>query len=196
MSAAADLTVDILSFWHPGSGSGAGMAHDALAHRDPLGLPVLPGRHIKGLLRDALESAEAWGWDNHDGLAVQLFGGRSRDDEVPTAGTLRVSDAALHTATAQWLAGPEGRALIPGLFRYLHATAIEASGVASDKSLRAIEVVVPLRLHARLEPVPGAQPPGQWPQRIAEVLPLVRAVGALRNRGLGRARCTLEEVAA
>ncbi|EDN71906.1 hypothetical protein BGS_0240 [Beggiatoa sp. SS] len=43
----------------PGVGGGAVL--DELVHKDGYGLPCLPGRTIKGLLRDGSVSAEMWG---------------------------------------------------------------------------------------------------------------------------------------
>ena len=48
------LKIDIQSYWHPSTGRGQGSDVDALAHRDKDGIPCLPGRTIKGLLRDAV----------------------------------------------------------------------------------------------------------------------------------------------
>ncbi|WP_019627861.1 RAMP superfamily CRISPR-associated protein [Thioalkalivibrio sp. AKL10] len=196
---AARLTIDIRSWWHPGSGRGGGAVVDATAHRDADGLPVLPGRHIKGLLRDALECAETWGWAGHEGLAQRLFGTRTEDagGQPPQPGCLRVSDARLPQDIAAYLSGHEiGRGLIPGLFHSRFATAIDHdTGTALDHSLRGIEVVVPLQLEAQVQPVPGRAPQEGWDARLAEVLPLIRAVGAGRHRGLGRAELALEVAA-
>lgn len=197
------LTVDIQHYWLPGTGRGGGAMLDATAHRDPKGLPVLPGRHLKGLLREALESAAAWGWAGYSGLAAQLFGDRTESSVaegiIPAAGTLRVSDARLPAELASQLANSAHaarRARLARLYRVLAATRIDPdSGTAADQSLRSIEVVVPLRLHARIEPIPGAEPPADWPQRLQAVLPLIPAVGSKRNRGLGRALLSLAPAA-
>jgi len=107
---------------------------------------------------------------------------------------LRVSDATLPAPLARWLAGP-GREYQPALFRGLYATAVEhESGTARDKTLRGVEVTVPLALTARIEPIPGRAPPDGWPRLIERILPLVEAVGAHRSRGLGRAVLRLAEV--
>jgi CRISPR/Cas system CMR subunit Cmr4 (Cas7 group RAMP superfamily) len=45
---ACNLKIDLRGYWHPGSGRGGGVVMDAMAHRDSTGLPVLPGRHLKG----------------------------------------------------------------------------------------------------------------------------------------------------
>lgn len=190
------IHIDLRGYWHPGGGRGQGLVLDATCHRDADGLPVLPGRHLKGLLRDALERAEAWNWAGYQGLASALFGDRPKGDDArtPRPGSLRVGDARLPNEIAAHLAGDEGKELRSGLFRPLYATAVEhATGTAKEKSLRGIEVVVPLELDAALSAIPGREPPSDWPERLRAVLPLIDAVGAHRNRGLGRAVLTLED---
>ncbi len=191
----AALEIDLKGYWHAGGGRGAGAVLDAVVHRDPDGLPVLPGRHLKGLLRDALTRAEAWGWpDCPQSSAETLFGKPASDTKESVPGCLRISDAVLPREVATWLSGDDGRAYLPYLFRALYATAVEHdSGTALDKSLRGIEVTVPLVLTARITPVPGKTPPEDWRARIRGVLPLIDAVGGHRTRGLGRAVLTLRE---
>ncbi|WP_421621538.1 RAMP superfamily CRISPR-associated protein [Alkalilimnicola ehrlichii] len=194
----ARLRIDLRSYWHSGGGTSGGATADALVQRDAHGLPVVPGRHLKGLLREAVAAAGDWGWSGYTGLAEHLFGERSVEGErVPAPGCLRVGDARLRSDLADWLAETEeGRALRPGFYRTLHATAIDhRSGTALDRSLRGVEVTVPLQLVARVTPV-SDRVPAAWMTRLGEVLPLIRAVGAQRSRGLGRAVLTLEEEAA
>jgi hypothetical protein len=192
------LHIRLQTYWHAGTGRGLGAAVDAAAYRDADGLPALPGRHIKGLLRDALEQAQAWGWAGHaDGVLLhRLFGQRTEGlsaGEIPVSGLLRVSDARMPEALCAWLTLDAQRSLRAGLFRVLQSTAVDVkTGSAKDRSLRGIEVVVPLDLQARIEPLPGAVPPSDWAERLREVLPLVTAVGRHRTRGLGRALLTLE----
>lgn len=192
------LTIDLRGYWHPGGGRGGGAVLDAVTHRDSSGLPVLPGRHIKGLLREALECAEDLGWDGYAGLAGVLFGDRTEtvSGGIPAPGSLRVSDGTLPEATRNWLSDSKRqRRLVPHLYRSLFATAIDTeTGTAMDKTLRGIEVIVPLLLHARIEPMPGRPAPTEdWFQRVRDCLPLIDAVGAHRRRGLGRAVLGLEE---
>ena len=194
----ATLHIDLRHYWHAGGGRGAGAVLDAVVHRDPNGLPVLPGRHLKGLLRDACLRAEAWRWEGFaPGTAERLFG-RPADERQPSEpGALRVTDATLPGDVAAWLASESGRGSLPHLFRSLYATAIEhESGTARDRSLRGIEVTVPLTLTARIETVPGRTPPEGWPHLLDAVLPLIDAVGAHRSRGLGRAVLHIEEARA
>lgn len=195
------LHIGLQSYWHAGTGRGLGAAVDAAAYRDSDGLPALPGRHLKGLLRDALEQAQVWRWDGHaDGaLLHSLFGQRTESaqaGQVPASGLLRVSDARLPDDLCAWLRQDEQRGQRAALFRILQSTAVDDStGSAKDGSLRGIEVVVPLDLQARIEPLPGVTPPADWAERLREVLPLIPAVGGHRTRGLGRALLSLKEAA-
>ena len=96
---------------------------------------------------------------------------------------------------AQYLASPAGRTLVPGLFREHFSTAIEATGVAREHSLRGMQVVVPLTLYANLAEVPGIPVPiPDWRERLQAVFPLITAVGAHRTRGFGRARLSWKEI--
>jgi len=188
------LVVDIHGYWHPGTGRGSGFHLDALSHENSRGLPALPGRSLKGLLRDAAERAAAWGWPGLDGdFVVQMFGRRS-DEAGSSPGLIRLSDAALPETIAGALAAD--RDLVAGLYRDLFATAMNEYGVALDKSLRGLRAVVPLTLEAEISLLPGqdAAPP-DWPERLRRCLPLIRAVGGHRSRGFGRATLSLKEAA-
>ena len=50
------LELDLSSYWHIGSGKGADAVADAVVLKDEAGLPVVPGRTLKGLLRDCMEN--------------------------------------------------------------------------------------------------------------------------------------------
>lgn len=202
------LKIDIQSYWHPGTGSGRGSDVDAVAHRDRDGLPLLPGKTLKGILRDAVSRWEQFAKTNNtSSLAEQLFGSlpdaepnRDNDTKKRTQwlGSVRVSDAVLADDVRYYLIksvkDDEGKHnLIPGLYRSIHATAIEHdTGTAVNKSLRGIEVVVPLTLYATLDEVPNAPyKVANWQGVIGQSLGLIQAVGAHRTRGLGRAVVTL-----
>lgn len=193
------LHFDIHSFWHPGTGRGAGSALDSLVHRDSNGLPVLPGRTVKGLLRDAVYKAARLNWYEGDDPTNSLFGQRPdaqkkeqpQNDNKP--GTLRVSDACLPEDLTGYLLSENGRDLVPGLYRSLFATAIDhESSTAKDKSLRGYEVIIPLGLIARVDEVLDGHAPTDWQDKLCMALPLLRGLGSHRNRGLGRVLVTLE----
>jgi CRISPR/Cas system CSM-associated protein Csm3 (group 7 of RAMP superfamily) len=186
------LKIDIQSYWHPGTGRGQGSDVDALTHRDAHGLPILPGRTLKGLLRDAATRWEQFTQaDSQPALAEQLFGADADADEK-WLGLVRVSDAVLAEDIRYYLL--DNKNLLTGLYRSIHATAIEHdTGTAVNHSLRGMEVVVPLTLYATLDEVPDAPyKVANWHKAIEQTLGLIQAVGAHRTRGLGRAVVTLE----
>lgn len=187
------LKVELFSYWQAGTGRGSGAHVDNLSHTDVDGLPEIPGRTLKGLLRDATRTAGLRGWLEDDGLHRILFGVRAEEDGASRPGCLRVGSARLPAAERRWLA-EAGRDCVPELFRDLHSTAIDPdTGTARARSLRGIQVVIPLVLTARIGEL-AAAPPG-WDEQLQRCLPLIRAVGSSRSRGLGRARLTLMEKA-
>lgn len=182
------LCIDIRSYWHPGTGRGSGFHLDAVTHEGADGLPRLPGRSLKGLLRDAVYRAESWGWEKvPPGSTDSLFGPMGAAGTTTTFGLLRVADATLPTQVASYLADKgEGSKLIPGLYREHFSTAIDpATGVATSRSLRGMRVVVPLLLEAEISTVPGVEGLSDWRARLSAALPLINAVGAHRSRGFG-----------
>jgi len=175
----AILTLEIKSYWHPGTGHGAGTALDTLTHRDADGLPELPGKTLRGLLREAVLQAEAFGWfgpprklppesadedpDREPLLAEALFGWRTRDRQarphrVPATGCLRVGSAKLPEAVRDAIKQhrKDGTDLRSGLYRQVFTTAVDhPSGTALEHALRGAEVIVPLTLQARLSSLPN-----------------------------------------
>jgi hypothetical protein len=209
------VRLEILSYWHAGTGRGGGAGLDAVVERDGDGLPYLPGRTLKGLLRHAAACLVGWGasgWS--DEVIPTLFGSPAPSAAAPVVGgrhgtfpgCLTVDSARLPDPERQVLRGQTS--LIAGLFATLPATAIDAdTGAARDESLRFIEACVPLALvseilwdgHAAKLGVDDGRRETidrlgkEWQDRVRECLPLVRAIGAHRSRGFGRTRLSVEE---
>ncbi len=191
------LTLDIRSYWHPGTGRGSGTHVDAIADTDQHGLPFVAGKHLKGLFRDAVWRLQQWGQLNsHPGeIANILFGSRNVEDENlasrdnTESGQLRFSNASLPEDIQQWLAQTEQLAQRKELFRDIYQTEIaQKSGVAKPGSLRGIQAVIPLQLNAEIEWI-GMQDSyyrEHWQSIVTLALPLIRAIGGQRNRGYGR----------
>lgn len=195
------LHLELMHYWHVGTGSGRGGHLDAVVRRDELGLPLIPGRSLKGLLREAVRKAHALGWyGNAEDPSTLLFGGSSQaaSDGYSRPGALRVSDARLPSALRDAIAAHSGQqrgALVSTFYREMFSTAIdEHSGTAREHTLRGIEVAVPCKLVADLEALEPATDP-QWAETVRAALPLLRAVGGHRTRGYGRVRIVLEDAA-
>ncbi len=191
------LRIDVVEPWHAGSGRGDGPGADALVIRDDAGLPYLPGKTLKGLLREALELTVDCGQAAGRSMVDDLFG--STGDAAAlhgdrrfttTEGGLFVGSAHLGRDEAdrqRWAAWARGRhELVERLFTLISSTKIDADGVASDQTLRTVQYAVPVTLFAEVEPK-GKLPP-DWMQHVEAALPLVRSLGTRRNRGFGRCK--------
>ena len=190
---AAQLTIDLLSAWHLGTGRDGGAYADNLVNKDRLGLPMFNGKSLKGLLRAACEESYRYGW-------LPALGPGSIDRLFGTAGTDLASQGAIELGSAVLSEGEKAYFIehpeaIKFLYRVDFSTAIEHnSGVAKDSSLRSMETVVPMRLIAPLKI--NAQNPAdndlfyRW---INLSLPLVTAVGGKRRRGYGEALLSLSK---
>lgn len=211
----ARLIVTLGSFWLSGSGLGRAFDIDAECVVDADGLPYLPGKHLRGLLRDAMRIAEKDhfamlpsedGKRTHlrPGATDALFGRGGRGAGYDgSAGLLEVRDARLSGEIADWLSTHAGDR--DALFRRLHQTAIDAErGVAKQSSLRVTEAAIPMHLEGEIALTPWAdQVEGEvaiwardrWRAIVEAALPLIAAVGQGRHHGLGRAFLTLEDIA-
>lgn len=182
---ALDLEVELLSPWHVSSGRGAGPSADLTVVRSPAGLPYLPGRTLRGLLRDALFRAEELG-RVEAGRTERLFGTWTFGENAPgrretTPGLLIVDSATLPDEYERYAAAHPRWA--EAFIDTVAATALE-DGVALDHTLRVFEVAVPMTLRARVEGPEG----DPWAEDLRKALPWLRGLGLLRSRGYGRVR--------
>jgi len=201
------LSIDIQSYWHAGTGQGSGHHLDALVITDGSGIPYLPGKTLRGLLRDAVWRLECWGSMSDligAGVTEELFGSAPYSDEGSAIvnrdstrpGCLYVSNATLPDEVCAWLASDSAAEQRAHLFREHFSTAIADSGVAKPHSLRGIQLAVPLQLEATAALIrPDSCPSLDWQAVIEHALPLVRAVGSHRSRGFGRCTLTRKESA-
>lgn len=192
--------VEFFTEWHCGSGLAAGADVDALVVKDPQGLPYIPGKTVKGLLREAVEDIirfrsgkdKELDSDRHQ-LAIEAFGyfdGKSETEgERPemTRGTAYFTNASL---PEEEQAAIVGGSLQPYLFRTISSTAIDKNGVAVDHSLRRTEVTVPCTLEGDILNLPDNE---DFKKIITDAMSYVKRLGQNRNRGLGRCSFTVVE---
>lgn len=206
MTVERTLEITLPGWWHVGSGRGIGGYADAAILRSPEGLPWIPGRTLRGLVREALEHAAAFGRLDAD-IAETLCGTAPPPDR-PTEktvrrrrfetdpGILRFGNARLPQAWRAWASDARNKATLDDLFGVFAQTAIygrdgKAPGLARDHSLRTIEVAPPMTLQAGLQVDERAADGIDWERALEKALPLIRGLGASRHRGLGRARIAL-----
>ena len=170
--------------WHCGSGLSAGADVDALVVKDADGLPYVPGKTLKGLLREAAElllqlnpaKYDCQGWASCVGYAAA-------EGSASSQGSAFFSNAVLQEAEAEAICRQKGLARY--MYRSVASTAIdEVTGTAREHSLRKMEVTVPCVLVGCIYDVPD-----DCVDLLADSMKMVKRLGVGRNRGLGR--CTL-----
>jgi len=163
-------SITFYDFWHLSSGTSAGPSMDSLVVKDSDGLPYLPGKTLKGLVKEMVELL--------DNTKVKIIFG----DEGSKIANSYFSNATLDEDTSSYLIN--NPTLKKHLFDKVTSTQIGENGIAVDKSLREIEVVVPLLLSGTIE--------CEDEELITQALGMIKQIGLNRNRGLGR--CKIEVI--
>lgn len=177
------LKIEILSYWHTGSGHGAKADADALVLRDGEGFPYVPGRTLKGLIRDALLEM------GREDLADELLGREATEgaNSGSKPGILAFDDGRMLAEDREWiLQSSEADDLKANLFDTISATSMNPNGVAVDHSLRMIEVSLPMHLGASITYFGRPESEIITMESISVACRLIRSLGAYRHRGLGR----------
>lgn len=207
----ARLVVEFSNYWCCSTGRGMGAALDSVVARDEVGLPIIPGRTLKGILRDAVERAirvRLVGPSFSDMLFGTSGFEKLKDDpqaiEDTFAGRIQVSSAYVDQDVRSWMLS-EGRAddnalsLRATLFKNISRTAINAkNGTAQNHSLRVAEAAVPLTMCADLTLLPGgddaqeAKLSNEWIEGLSLACALIDGIGANRTRGMGRCSVNIE----
>jgi CRISPR/Cas system CSM-associated protein Csm3 (group 7 of RAMP superfamily) len=170
--------------WHCGSGLSSGADLDLLVIKDKNKLPFIPGKTIKGLVREAVEDIHSYSGLNLD--LIKIFGieADARKEIETRQGCCFFTNAELKQDLKKAIIN---RKMQDYLYRSLASTAIDEKGVADECSLRKIEVCVPCELEGEILNVP------EYFQEIMEKgLKFIKRIGQNRNRGLGR--CSIEVI--
>lgn len=186
------IKIEFHSPWHCGSGLAAGSDIDALVITDHAGMPYVPGKTIKGLVRQAVEeyieySGIAGNEENGKTIAERvkdMFGAESSSDDVRACGTAHFSDA--NFAEHEYHAIAAQSELKAHLFNKVTSTAIDDNGIARGHSLRSLQTVVPCTLYATISCVDDA-----IAHIVVKSLGMIKHMGQKRHRGLGR--CTISQ---
>lgn len=186
------IVFDIREYWHAGAGHGVGRFIDSAVRRTPAGLPFIPGRTVKGLLRKAMQEAEGFG-HLRAGLTEELFGSVLGTDRFETEpGTVYFGNAELPDGWEEFAHTKEGKQAISGFFETISSTAIDQEGQAKEGSLRRVEVAIPLTLYGTWE-FGSVENQQEARDALEMAAKLIRGFGLSRTRGLGRVKVWLEE---
>ena len=159
-----------LDYWHLSSGLSAGTKLDSTVVKDDDGVAFVPGKTIKGLLKEQAELIDK-------AFALESFGGEGVEQ-----GSCYFSNATLHAGTKDEIVSNN---LQNKLYDEISSTKIGKNGIADDGSLREIEITVPLTLYGVIEYC-------KEKDKMEQAMKMVKRMGLNRNRGLGR--CTFEVI--
>ncbi|MDR1897345.1 MAG: RAMP superfamily CRISPR-associated protein [Prevotellaceae bacterium] len=171
--------IEFFTDWHCGSGLSSGADLDLLVIKDKDRLPFVPGKTMKGLIREAVE--EISGFSKSEIDLTEIFG-----VEANSANSIETKQGCCFFTNAE-LKDELKNAIKSYLYQeYLYhsiaSTSIDEKGIADDKSLRKIEVCVPCKLYGQILDVPDE--PSK--EIIIKGLKFIKRLGQNRNRGLGR----------
>lgn len=170
--------ITFLSDWHAGSGLSSGADADSVVIKDDHSLPYLPGKTIKGLLKDVFKDfVEVQPDLMHKDFIRNNFG-EYIDTEIKShMGDLFFSNAELNQKEKSMIS----KEISQFLYRNLASTAITENGVAENSSLRNIQVCIPVVLNGYID---GVHPKDI--HHFEAAFKYLRHIGSNRNRGLGR----------
>lgn len=159
-----------LDYWHLSSGLSAGAQLDSTVVKDDDGIAFVPGKTIKGLLREMASIVD-------DTFTSIHFG-----EEGIQQGIAYFSNATLEEGTKEDI---KTNNLQTHLYDEITSTKIGENGIAEEGSLREIEVVIPLTLYGEILHCEDKD-------KMEKSMKMIKRMGLNRSRGLGR--CTFEVI--
>jgi CRISPR/Cas system CSM-associated protein Csm3 (group 7 of RAMP superfamily) len=177
--------IEFFTEWHCGSGLAAGADVDALVVKDCDGFPYIPGKTLKGLIKEGVEEVFNFEEDSLNGKdKVELrknmndaFGYFDDKDEKGK-GCLFFSNAELPDDIKSVIKCEKEQEY---LYRSVSSTSIDDRGIAKEHSLRRMETTVPCTLEGVIINVPS-----EMVKHIERGMQFIKRLGVNRNRGLGR----------
>ena len=146
------ISIKFLDYWHVSSGESAGDLYDATVLKDEHGFAYIGGKTLKGLVKEAMS------YIDKDYKLKESF-----------------SNFELALATKEHIKETK-----EFLYKKVSSTAIDSkTEMAKDKSLRDIEVVIPLTLYGEVTNIHDKA-------KLEKALKFIKRLGLNRNRGLGR----------
>lgn len=167
------------SLWHCGSGLSAGADLDTLVIKDTNKMPFIPGKTLKGLIKEAVEDYLFFTGQNSIDSIQKLFYKTFGDESKGEVGCAFFSNANLEIEEYNAIVSNK---LQDYLYTGISSTAIsEETGTAKSHSLRRIQAVIPCIMYAEIENLPS-----EFIPYIEKGLSLIKRMGQNRNHGLGR----------
>ena len=180
--------IRFLDYWHTSSGLSTGADVDLTVLKDEYGLPVLPGKTLKGLFREAAENIKELHSDLiKDDFIKSVFGeklpqnAKPEDEEYVKEADSFFTDAKLSKQIYDMVVDKKIQSI--HLYKAIASTQIDEDGY----SLRQMEVTVPVELFAEIYDFDKKFTP-----QMEKCFNYVKRLGLNRNRGLGR--CEISKI--
>lgn len=159
--------IKFYEYWHSGGKSGGGKDADSKLLKDKESqTPLVAAKTLNGLLRENLEKIDK-------DLTIQYLGKEGNNN----GGEVGMWDAMLPEAQV-------GKIVEFGLEKQLYSTIdstkITDKGTAEDKSLRTMEVAIPMVIEGDIDLK------GLDTEPIIRAMGMIKELGLKRNRGFGR----------
>lgn len=193
------ITITMESDWHIGTGAGKAKEVDRLVRKDKKGLPIIPGRTLKGILKDSAEVIAGglggtWpDWVDHvfGDSPAELWQTEEGSPRSPLPGALDIRSAELSPALRSALAADQG--LIPFLYTTRPGVAVSKEGVAKDDFLRLEERTRGgLTLTARASLEGSEDSINKATALLAAAAAWTVRLGGKRRRGAGKCTIVIE----
>lgn len=180
-------TIHFYSPWHCSSGLSAGANADLLVIKNRDGMPYIPGKTLKGLIREAVEDYSSLSNTLSEEMLNKTFGlpASTNGTDKKINGTAFFTNAELNEKETGAIVGNNAQRY---LFNNISSTAIGKDGIAKEHSLRCIETVVPCTLYAEIYNLPD-----NVAKIVEKSIGLIHHIGLNRNRGLGRCDIKIEK---
>jgi len=184
MSKVIKYKVEFFTDWHCGSGLSSGSDLDLLVIKDKDHLPYIPGKTIKGLVRESIEEICNFQNTKNANEIIAVFG-----EESKSQGCVFFTNIEMNKDLRKSIISNK---LQKYLYRSIASTAIhnegEKKGTAIENSLRKMEVTVPCSLEGEILDVPD-----DFVEMMEAGLKFIKRLGQNRNRGLGNCRIIVEK---
>ena len=200
------LTIELLSDLCAGTGEASGGAMDTAVAEDEYGIPVIPGKRIKGLFREAAEElmdhglASSVDVDTVFGVTGGAENGVHFSTLYPIGYQKMRSVLEAMKKDKMWTSYSERKWVQDFYTTVRTQTAIGAAGVADDNTLRSSRVVCQKckgdakhgnRMFEGEVDIPEAMEK-QYEELLGQCAKMVRHIGLNRTRGYGNVVCRVE----
>lgn len=185
--------IEFFNYWHSGSGLAGSTYADSIVNKTEGNLPFIPGKTLKGLLRDAAENINRLNDEFIDSSFINKIFGRKPEKDTMEDEKVTMEDEGVSFFTNAYLSHDlsfkilnSNNKLSNSLYHVLSSTEIDEDGQATDGSLRQLEVTIPLTLYASIEDFPEKYLP-----QLQFCFGWIKEMGQNRNRGLGKCKISI-----